>query len=137
MGIRDSRGRFPPGVSGNPLGKPPLPERLREVPEFTVEEVKRIFAIYSRMSVEELEEVVKDKTIPMFDLNVARGLLVGATSGDYSKINFLLDRMIGKVKEVHQVDVKPVVSEMEFFTREQRVAEIQRLMALSDNLGND
>lgn len=88
--------RFKPGQSGNPLGRPKLPESLSFIREMTVDEIKRTLAKYMRMTRAELQVAIQDAATPAFDLMVASGIAQGIKTGDYSKISFLLDRTIGK-----------------------------------------
>ena len=58
---------------------------------------------YIGMSVEELGEVVKNSKLPVLDMLIARVLATGIQKADQSRFNFILERMIGKVKD--EVDV--------------------------------
>jgi hypothetical protein len=98
------------GQSGNPGGRPKLPAELKMIKELTGEEVKRLFAKYARMNKEEISSAVTDKTTPMFELVIAAGLVKAVKDGDYQKLNFILDRTIGKVVEKTEVELpEPVI----------------------------
>ncbi len=90
-------GKFQKGVSGNPSGRPKLPDDLREIDEITNQEVKRIVAKFSRMTKSEIEIAIRDPEIPMMHLTVASIFIQSAKHGDYGRLSFLLDRSLGKV----------------------------------------
>lgn len=91
-----------PGQSGNPSGRPKLPEELRAIREFTADEIKRVIAKYGRMMAVEVIAMLAEENrgrMPMLDLAIASTLLA-ATNGSVAHLSFLLDRAIGKPKEV-------------------------------------
>lgn len=99
-----------PGQSGNPSGRPPLPPELRAFKELTNQEVKRYFAKYSRMSVEEVKEAAADQSLPMIEAVIASGYKEALFEGDFSRLNFVLNRTIGKVSDKVEVELpKPFV----------------------------
>ena len=99
-----------PGQALNPGGRPKLPEELKQFKELTSEEVKRLFAKYARMNREQVQSAVTDKDTPMFELVIASGLVKAVKEGDYTKLNFVLDRTIGKVSEKTQIEMpEPVI----------------------------
>ena len=97
--------RFKPGVSGNKGGRPKLPPELKAFKEISSEEVKRLFAKYARASKEELKEALQAENTPCIELVIASGLARAIKDGDYSKLNFILDRTIGKVAEKTSIDL--------------------------------
>ena len=95
------------GQSGNPSGRPKLPKNLKAVKEFTTEEIRRIIAKYLRMTIKELQPLMLDKTIPMFEALIISVIVNSHKTGDFSKIEFLLNRSGHRQKddktlEVHQ-----------------------------------
>lgn len=97
--------RFQKGQSGNPGGRPKLPPELKAIKELTVEEVKRIFAKYARMSIPEIEKCALSQDLPIFELVVASGLRRAFTYGDYKRLNFILDRTIGRIVDKTEVNL--------------------------------
>lgn len=100
---------WPKGVSGNPNGRPSLPAALKAVRAFTADEIERIIAKYMRLSKGELQRLLKEESdsLPMFDAMICSILANAYKTGDFSKLNFLLDRSGHRLKdekhfEVHQ-----------------------------------
>lgn len=62
--------------------------------------------VYKHMdkSVEEIEVLLKDKTISARDMVVIRILALAIQHGDTARLNFLLERTIGKVIDKIQMD---------------------------------
>ena len=98
------------GQSGNPGGRPKIPKDLKEAAnKYNSEVIKGLLAQCLDKGVRELEEILKDKNNKVIDHLIGRIALMGIVNGDPVRFNFILDRMIGKVKENIQVEVKPVV----------------------------
>ena len=91
--------QFKKGHSGNPGGRPKVPEALRGVAELSPTEIKRIIAKYARFTKDELQALLKRTDVPVIEMHVASILAHGVRHGDYARLGFLLDRTIGKVVE--------------------------------------
>src|SRR4051812_46833163 len=87
-----------PGQSGNPSGKPKMPEELRSITMLTKDETARLIAKYGRMTKSELTEAIQRHDIPMIELTIASIYAQAAKGGDFTRMAFLLDRTIGKVE---------------------------------------
>lgn len=129
---RDASGRWTPGVSGNPTGagagRPPMPEELRKIKALTQGQVKRAISRLLTMPREELERILraakeqqenpqlrleaKDQqalaSLNNLEWMIAAVIMKGMTEGDHGRLNFLLDRTIGKVVEERRVQLEPV-----------------------------
>jgi hypothetical protein len=112
MSERDEKGKFKPGYSGNIAGKPALSPELRMVRDLTPNYVKKIIsklALMDRASLMAWLEKPGEEAGPNNLEMVVASILVKATQdGDHSKLNFLLDRTIGKVVEQKIVTLQPV-----------------------------
>jgi hypothetical protein len=97
--------QFKKGQSGNPGGRPKLDPVLRKIKEINAIEVKRIISRYVQMTKAELTEALKNPDIPMIDLHIATILSMGAKQGDYSRLGFLFERLIGPVPKEPAVSV--------------------------------
>lgn len=84
-----------PGQSGNPSGRPKG--------KLTRDEVEAIMARFTRLSREELQIVVQNPKSTMLEIMVASVMAKAAKDGDCARLNFLLDRSIGKVKDIQEV----------------------------------
>ncbi len=95
--------RFKPGQSGNPSGKEKLPEELKAISQFTSDILKReVFkTIYKPM--EEIEAIAVDRKTLGIDAMIAAVIVQAVNRGDYSGLDFLLNRTIGKVRESMEV----------------------------------
>ena len=83
------------GQSGNPAGKP---KQL-----LTVDNVSALFGRFATMTREKLQAVAQNPDSTMIEIMVASIMAKAAKDGDYSRMAFLLDRTIGKVKDVAEV----------------------------------
>lgn len=112
MAARKKDGRFKKGESGNPNGRPKLPPELKQIKQLSPSYVKTVIAKLTRMSKEQITEWIE---LPMesggpnlLEMMVASVINQALSHGDHSKLQFLLDRSIGKVVEQHKVQVQPV-----------------------------
>lgn len=102
---RKTGGRdFKPGQSGNPNGRPKLPEEVKEAKRLTAAELELKLTEFLKKSREELYAIAKDPKSTGMDALVASIMTFGVSKGDHMRMEFLLNRLIGKVKE--QVNVE-------------------------------
>lgn len=90
---------FLPGQSGNPAGRPPIPEEVKEYKK--INQVKFIEMVnkYMFMDRASLLAMQKSPNTKAIDLMIIALIIKTVNQGDYSRLNFLLDRTIGKVVE--------------------------------------
>ena len=91
------------GMSGNPNGKPKLPEHLRLIKDFTPTEIGRYIAKYGRFSMEDLILTESDNKAPIIERIFARMFRQAFDAKPehaLPTLKFLLDRSIGKVPDV-------------------------------------
>lgn len=91
---------------GNKLGKgrPPIPEDVREIRKISADTVKRLISRYVDMTAAELKVAAESDETPMLEKMIASVIAKALDAGDYTRIDFLLNRLIGKVTE--KVEVK-------------------------------
>jgi len=104
------RGKGKPFKPGNTLGKgrPPIPPDLLYVQKLTPDHVQRVFAKFSHMTREELQASLSDPSASMLEIMVGAVVAKAAKEGDQSRLNFLLDRTIGKVSSEEPEAVQPI-----------------------------
>ena len=86
---------FQPGQSGNPKGRPPLPDDLKRARALLKEDFERCAHQLLQMTHQQLDELLKDKTSNLLQLMVAGIMGKAISQGDQVRLNFLLDRIIG------------------------------------------
>ena len=91
--------KFKPGQSGNPSGRPKLPEDLKKARRLNQIEVGRLMNRFSDMSIGELRKLMENPSVSTLDLMIGKIVIEAIKHGDQSRLNFILDRMIGKVTE--------------------------------------
>lgn len=97
---------------GHGMGRPKLPEEIKQASNLTLAESRAKLSKFLYLTMDELEAVLRDKSMPVMDMWIARIALMGLKAGDYQRLNFMFDRLIGKVKD--QVDltiVEPTIIE--------------------------
>lgn len=107
--------QFKPGQSGNPKGRPVLPPEVKAIQALSPEYVKKIISKFSHMSKEEMRDFLQkgpdDPNGPnMMEIMIGSIVAKAAQDGDYTRLNFLLDRSIGRVKETIDVSLAPRIN---------------------------
>lgn len=91
---------FQPGVSGNPRGTIKLPDELKAIKSLSQLEVTKLISKYARMNRDELIAAKNNPAIPVVDLTVISIFAKSIELGDFTRFAFLLDRCVGKVKDI-------------------------------------
>jgi hypothetical protein len=110
---KENKGRFKKGQVANPTGKggpAPLPPEVREANKLTK---AQILEVLNRMMVVregDIDKLLADPNTPVFHKAVARLFQIALDEGCERKIDFVLNRLIGKVTDKVEVDNKrPVI----------------------------
>lgn len=100
-------------MPGDPrAGRPPLPKELKEAKRLTKTEFETIVNRYLWLSHEELEAAAENKSLPAVDRYLATVIKIGSASGDPGRMEFLLQRLLGKVTDKVEVSQpKPFIIE--------------------------
>ena len=89
---------FKPGVSGNPRGRPIVPDEVKGVPRLTSEEVKRSIAKYLRKNIREVFDIHSDNeefghlsSLDAIIVSVIKNAIEDPR-GDVNRLEFLIQR---------------------------------------------
>ena len=83
------------GQSGNPKGCKKLPEEIKELRKFTVEQIIETFSKYLGMTESEMLKLEK-KDLSLLEVWLLKAAEVGIKTGNYFILDKILDRVIGK-----------------------------------------
>lgn len=89
---------FVKGQPGGP-GKPRTPEDIKEARKLTQIELERAVNKYLYLSRAELKAAIEQPGTPMLDLMIASIVAQAAQKGDQVRLDFILNRIIGKVQD--------------------------------------
>lgn len=90
--------RIQKGQVLNPAGRPKLPTEIREAQKLTRTEFERLLQKFIWMPKDKLEEFYGNPEILMIDAMIASIIMRAVNDGCTVRLNFLLDRLIGKSK---------------------------------------
>lgn len=94
-----TRGKpFKKGHPGGP-GRPKKDPELAKAEKLTRTEAEQHLIRFMQMDIQELELVLKDKKRKVIEHIIGRIALMAIKQGDHTRLNFVLDRLIGKVKD--------------------------------------
>ncbi len=85
---------FTPGHPGMG-GRPPVPQDLKDARRLNRPEVERIINKYMNMSAQEINTAIRDGSLPMRELVMAKLIAMAFNEGDVRRVDFLLNRLIG------------------------------------------
>jgi hypothetical protein len=91
--------KWKPGESGNPGGRPKLPEDIREARKVNRVEVDRVLNRFMNLSRAEIQTITNDPKAPALEFLLASMIIQGHLEGDYKRISFVFDRLIGSVAQ--------------------------------------
>jgi hypothetical protein len=103
-GIKTGGRNFISGTSGNPSGRPKVPEDVRSALSLNQVSFVRIANELLAVKVSELDEIVADESQPVFKIVLASILQKAIESADHRRLEFFLDRLIGKPKQTVETE---------------------------------
>jgi hypothetical protein len=92
-------GDFKEGNPGGP-GRPALPDEIKEANQYTRSQLIGAITKYVVMPLEDLRKLAVDQSLPAIDHMIMRIIMNSISKGDQTRLDFLLDRIQGKVKQV-------------------------------------
>lgn len=92
-------------------GKRAVPKDLQQASNLTKTMLKGVINKHLWMTQHQLKEAMKNKTTPMIELVVGSIIHKAVVDGDERRLDFILNRMIGKVTE--QVDIKSYIQRLD------------------------
>jgi hypothetical protein len=92
--------QFKKGKIATPSGRPRLSEELKVFKQFSHQEISRYIAKYGRMPAAEIQKTIEDPTCQAIEVAIGKIFQQCMENGDYQRLNFLLDRGVGKVPDV-------------------------------------
>jgi len=98
LGRKTGGRNFEPGVTTNPKGRTPVPEYLKKARKMTKLKFEEILQKYIYCTSDELKEALLSKETTALELCVVKVLHESIRRGDQKRLEFILDRLIGKVK---------------------------------------
>ncbi len=94
-----TRGRpFKAGNPGGP-GRPSSPAEIVEMKRMNRVEAEKILNEFIHLPLGIIEQIADDPTTPGLKAVLASAYVKAHAAGNYNMINFLLDRLIGKVRD--------------------------------------
>lgn len=107
-------GRFGKGnPNGNPFGRPTISPEIIEIRKLNQKETVKLFNKVIWMTREELAERWADRDCPVIEGMLIKLCTEVLRTGDAQKLNLIIDRLIGKVKETVEITPpKPTVMKL-------------------------
>ena len=104
MANRNPPNQFKPGKSGNPDGRPSLPPDLKEARALNKVELERLLNKYIHMDLPGMKTIYQDTKTPAIEAIIAKIIFEAVSRGDEKRLDFILNRLIGPVKVILQIE---------------------------------
>lgn len=108
---------FKKGQSGNPNGAPRIPEDIKIMRKLTRIEFDRIVNKFLYSDKAEISRISSDPKTPLMELLIASIIHKAISQGDERRLNFFLDRLLGKVKDQVEMTGKDGSDVFQSFTQ--------------------
>lgn len=108
-GVKTGGKDFKPGNPGGP-GRPEVPAPLKEARRLNKTEFELVVNKYLWCSLDELQRLAKDKSLPVMEAWIVSIMARGVSTGDWGGNEWIAQRLMGKVKDQVEVTMpKPFV----------------------------
>lgn len=91
--------KFKPGQSGNPKGRPPLSPIQRALKNLTIESYREVIEAVCTGNIDNLKAMVEDPKTSALQVGVARAFMKAIQAGDYTVIERIAERIVGKIPD--------------------------------------
>lgn len=127
---------FPKGNKLSP-GRPRLPPEIKEGRKLNQAELERVINKLVYLEKSELNHVIKEPSTPVIELIAAQILLKASEQGDHTRLDFILTRMLGRVKEKMELSAHVIAGPQVVLTlpANGRTKEEVEILALEAELG--
>ena len=98
-GFKSGGRDFVKGVVTNPKGRPKVSSQLKEIKQLNATRLAELLNEFINMDKEALIAKSKNPSTTVFELIICSILKNAYDKGDQQRINFILDRLVGKVKD--------------------------------------
>lgn len=102
IGKKTGGRNFEPGQTGNPSGSSAIARELGNARKLNQIEVTEMLNRFAQMPVSEIVAHSKNQLNDGLSVLVSTIFIKAINTGDHARLGFILDRLIGKVKEVHE-----------------------------------
>lgn len=96
-GIKTGGRDFQAGQSGNPAGRPRLDEETKQARALNRRALEILLNKYIYCSPAFLDSAIKDKSLPAIDHMVIAIIRKAFDTGDYVRLNFIIEQICGKL----------------------------------------
>lgn len=94
------------GQSGNPAGRPPIPEEIRKLRALTNEQVAEVGTLLLESKESDVQKIADDANAPLLKKWIAAVAIAGLKNKDERKLDTLLTRISGKPPEKTEIEGK-------------------------------
>jgi hypothetical protein len=101
---KENKGQFKPGQSGNPGGRVKLPDDIKEARKLNVVEFERAMNKCLYLTPANLELLLSAEETPVIEHLIGAVIKRGIKDGSHAHLDFVLNRLVGKVKDQLEVD---------------------------------
>lgn len=102
---------FRAGKSGNPNGRPKVPEDLKKSRAINKINFEEVLNRYAFMTAPDINTSLQSKELPIIEMVVAKILAKAFNEGDPRRADFILDRLIGKASDKPLPPPPPTLTE--------------------------